>query len=476
MGAGIARGGGGMTTDATAILARATVFAGLGQADLDRVAARVDAIDVAADALLWEEGSAPEALYVIAAGEFAITKRVAGADGDTLVNVCGPGEVLGEMSLLEQLPRSATVRATRPSHVLRLGADAFDEILRASPAIALAILRVVTARLRNTESVLRQFDKLTGLGRIAAGIAHELDNPAAALVRGAADLDDIARGLAAVAIDLSRASADVAVLDALAAAHATAPALSPLERSERETSIRAALDRHGVADAWSIAPALANAGWTAGRIDDAAAKLGAARAPGLRWLGLGRAAVDLLDEQRSGAKKISAIVASVRRYSHLGAAAVTRLDVRDGVESAITLLSHRLKGMRIARSYAADVPAIDAYGAELEQVWTNLIDNAADAAGDGGAIEIAIARDGDAGGVAVEIADDGPGIPADVLPRLFEPFFTTKPPGSGTGLGLHIAYDVVVRKHRGRIDVASRPGRTAFRVVLPARAGAEVAS
>jgi signal transduction histidine kinase len=365
----------------------------------------------------------------------------------------------------------------KASRVLRLGADAFDDLLRASPAIALAILRVVTARLRNTESVLRQFDKLTGLGRIAAGIAHELDNPAAALVRGAAELDEIARGMRDVAIDLARANVDVGVLTELAIDDPGGERLSALDRSEREAAIRDVLDRNGVADAWTIAPALVGAGWTADRITAAAGRLGAGRAAGLRWLGLGCAAAELLGEQRAGARRISTIVASVRRYSHLGAASLTRVDVRDGVDTAITLLSHRLKGMRIERSFADDTPAIDGYGAELEQVWTNLLDNAADAAGEAGAIDVAIVRDGgDGDGVVVTITDDGPGIPADVLPRLFEPFFTTKPPGSGTGLGLHIAYDVVVRKHRGRIDVASRPGRTSFRVVLPPRPGAGVAS
>jgi signal transduction histidine kinase len=150
---------------------------------------------------------------------------------------------------------------------------------------------------------------------------------------------------------------------------------------------------------------------------------------------------------------------------------VTRVDVRDGLETAITLLAHKLRGLRISRAFADDVPAIEARGGELNQVWTNLIDNAIDAAGPRGAIQVAAERT--PRGVAVTITDDGPGIPPAVMPRLFEPFFTTKPPGAGTGLGLHIAYDVVVRKHRGQIDVESRPGHTAFRVELPLRPGGQ---
>jgi signal transduction histidine kinase len=456
------------------LLARAAVFAGLGPDDLARVAGLLEPHALAAGGELFAEGSAPDALYVVAEGELAITKRV-GDSGDTLINVCGPGEVLGEMSLLEALPRSATARATRPSRVLRLGADAFDQLVRSSPSMALAILKVVTTRLRNTEAVLRQFDKLTALGRIAAGIAHELDNPAAALGRGASVLDDTAVALREVAIELAGAGLGAGAVQALAEAASglgpRAPGLGPLERSEREGELERMLADKGVHDPWSIAPALVAAGWTPERLDALAAVLGPAARAGLRWLGLHAAAGEIVGELRAGARRISTIVASVRTYSHLGEAPVTRVDVREGVETAITLLAHKLRGFTVSRAFAPDVPEIEAHGGELNQVWTNLIDNAIDAAGPSGAIRVAAERT--PRGVAVTITDDGPGIPPAVLPRLFEPFFTTKPPGAGTGLGLHIAYDVVVRKHRGQIDVDSRPGHTAFRVELPLRPGGQ---
>ncbi len=443
------------------LLARTAVFAGLGADDLARIAGQLEPRELAADAELFAEGSAPDALYVVADGELAITKHVGDA-GETLINVCGPGEVLGEMSLLEQLPRSATARATRPSRVLRLGADQFDALVRSSPAMTLAILRVVTARLRNTEAVLRQFDKLTALGRIAAGIAHELDNPAAALVRGAAMLAETTVALRAV-------GAEAAPGLRLQAPGSRPDKLGPLERSEREQAIERALDARGVVEPWAIAPALAHAGWTVEKLDEAAAQLPAdERSVGLRWIGLCCAIDELVAEQRAGAQRISTIVKSVRAYSHLGEAPLTRVTVTDGVETALTLLSHKLRGVRVTRAYAPDLPDIEAHGSELNQVWTNLLDNAIDAAGPTGAIEIAAERT--PRGVAVTIVDNGSGIPAASLPRLFEPFFTTKPPGAGTGLGLHIAYDVIVRKHRGHIHVDSRPGRTAFRVELPLRA------
>ncbi|MCC7494274.1 MAG: cyclic nucleotide-binding domain-containing protein [Fimbriimonadaceae bacterium] len=459
-------------------LRRLPLFAGLAEADLDQLCGVTEPVLVPAGDLLLAEGSAGDSMYVVVEGEFEVTqraaqsrRRAAGHDEVTLAR-CGPGEVLGEISLLDGSPRTASVRALRDSRLIMIRQDALLRVLAANPSMVLAIVRGVTMRLRNTESLLRQREKMAALGTLAAGLAHELNNPAAAAHRAAdhlrARLDAWLRAydeLQAAGLDQAGRSA----LDVLRAQvrRGTSVALDPLDRSDRECALQDWLEACGVDEAWEHAPALVAAGW-----DQAAlARLTAACAPApaalvARWLALGTSVDALLDDVADSAGRIARIVAAVKSYAFLDQAPVQDVDVQAGLEDTLVILRHKIgAGIVVARDYDPDLPRIVAYGSELNQVWTNVIDNALDAmAGQG---ELCLRTTRHDAMVVVEIADTGPGMPAAVQERIFEPFFTTKPPGAGAGLGLHIVYNVVVLRHQGQVQVASQPGATRFRVLLP---------
>jgi signal transduction histidine kinase len=281
---------------------------------------------------------------------------------------------------------------------------------------------------------------------------------------------DAAQGLA---LDLCRQGLPPAQLALLAdlrptATDAAAP-LDPLARSDQEDGLAVWLEDRGVADAWDLAPALIAAGLDADRLGPIADQLPTvAFASAVAWLGATATAAGLVDEVKQGTARISELVAAVKRYSYMDQAPSQEVDLHEGLESTLTMLGDALRGITIVRDYDRSLPRITAYGSELNQVWTNLLDNAADAIGSGGApghIRIRTARENDR--VLVEIADNGPGIPPETRDHIFEPFFTTKGVGDGTGLGLDISRRIVVGHHHGDIRVLSTPGDTRFQVRLP---------
>jgi signal transduction histidine kinase len=450
-------------TNALATLRGLPLLADLPPPDLERIARIATRRSIPEGAVLMREGTEGDGLYILIDGELEVTRRE-GA-GDVVLAVLGPGAFLGEMSLVERAPRNATVTATRPSEVLVLGAADFRDLLEASPAAALIVVRTFANRLRSTEAALLQSAKLASLGTLAAGLAHELNNPAAALSRTAealgpavAELERRARRLGQLGLppDLT--------------ARADPPAAGPtdyaaLNRAEDELTTW--LEAGGVDRASELAPPLAACGWTSARLNTALAGLDRTHADAvLHWLAASCALDSLVAEARTAARSISDVVAAVRAHTHLGQAPVQTVDLVAGLESTVRILATRLKGIRLDRDFEPGLPQIEAYGGELNQVWANLMDNAAQALDGNGTIRLRAATGRD--GVLVSVEDDGPGIPQNVLPRIFDPFYTTKPFGSGTGLGLHIAY-TIVRRHRGRIHVDSRPGRTIFTVELPLR-------
>ncbi len=463
-----AEGGGAPVRVATAkeFLRQLPLFAGLSEEDLDRLTSMAEPAAIPAGAVLLAEGSPGEALYVVLDGELEVSKH--GSPTDVILGVRRKGEVIGEGSLLEGGPRSATVRALTDCRLLMISQSAFQKVLAWSPSAVSAILHTVTGRLRSTQTLLLQQEKMASLGALAAGLAHELNNPAAA-VRRSADLLSTLLGewqaLAAQVDTLSFTPAQAARVQELRARMADRcgeeTPLDPLARSDRESEVEAWLDEQGVPDAWERAPVLVGAGWQPA---DLAPLAGEFPPEQLRvvlpWLAAGCAAYGLLDEVKEGATRISDIVRAVKTYSYLDQAPVQEVDVHEGLDNTLVILRHKLKqGVTVHREYAPDLPRIDAYAGELNQVWTNLIDNAIDAMHGKGAITIrTYARPGP-GEVVVEIEDNGPGIPPAVQPRIFEPFFTTKGPGAGTGLGLHIAYNIVVDKHRGRLTVELAAGQ-----------------
>ncbi|MGH2427494.1 MAG: sensor histidine kinase [Candidatus Limnocylindria bacterium] len=422
---------------------RATpLFGDLPEADLVRLTSMARPMRVTSGERLLEEGSPGDACFVVVSGEIEVTKR--SGTSELPLAVIGPGGILGEMALLEDRPRNASATAITDADVLRIPRDALHDVL-ARPEAAQGMLRTVMTRLRSTEALLREREKLAGLGTLAAGLAHELNNPAAAMRRSVA------------ALEAAVASAESLPRPSPPPQPPAAPAgdVSPLDRADRIDEVASLLGNDGEA-----AAALVQVGWTAAALREVPSE---ARP----WVAADASVHVLLDEARMAAERIGEIVGAVKGYAYLDQAPVQRVHVVNGLEQTLVILRHRLKaGVEVRREFAADLPEIEAYGSELNQVWTNLIDNAVDAMEGRGELLVR-AEAHDTGGVRVTICDSGAGILPDVRARLFEPFFTTKPPGSGTGLGLHISHNVVAR-HGGRIEVESAPGRTCFVVSLPA--------
>jgi signal transduction histidine kinase len=335
-------------------------------------------------------------------------------------------------------------------------------------------------RQKQTERALAQSERMATLGTLAAGVAHELNNPAAATRRAAEQLREAFAALNETRGRLGDMPPDgvalLADIHTRSAAHASPrKTLGSVERSDLEAELEDWLDEHDVDDGWDLAPGLVAQGLAIPDLVRLGELFGASALPAvLAWAVQTHRVHVLTHEIGEGSARISEIVGALKGYSYLGQAPVQAVDVHQGLESTLVIMRNKLKtGIDVVRDYAPDVPAVPAYGSELNQVWTNLVDNAADAiyAQDPpfGTLTVRTRRDGDH--AVVEIEDDGPGIPQDVQPHLFDPFFTTKEPGRGTGLGLSTTYSIVTDKHQGTITLDSHPGRTVFTVRLPLETG-----
>ena len=421
---------------------RATrLFAGLPEDQLSSLVEMCEPIELHGGERLIEEGTDGDAFFVIVDGELEVTKR--SGEGELPLARLGPGGIVGEMAVIEGRPRNASVTAATDARVLRVPSRALLTVL-ARPDSALAILRTVMQRLRSTEAQLREREKLAGLGTLAAGLAHELNNPAAAAARSASAMEG--------ALDAARAQPRPS--QASVPPDGAAPPRSALERSDRIEAIAPL-----VGDDHEAAGALVEAGWTAD-------SLGERAAGEVAWLAADASVRQLLSELSMAVGRISEIVAAVKGFSYLDQAPIQRVDLGVQLEQTLVIPRHRLREISIERDVADDLPEIEAHGSELNQVWTNLVDNAIDAMDGRGTLTLRANRLDDE--VRVAICDTGSGISDAMRARLFEPFATSKPPGKGTGLGLHISHTVVAR-HGGRIEVESSAGGTCFEVVLPIR-------
>lgn len=445
------------------------LFAELNHADMAGLIGASRRLSVRPGTQIIAEGAAGDTLIVILSGRLEVSKS---EDGHEItLAVRGAGDFLGEMSLLEQRPRTASVRAVEDAEILEIDAGAFQQLLHASPAMAMTILRTVAARLRSTESSLMQREKLASLGTLAAGLAHELNNPSAAIQRSSAQLAEVLDSLDRRAIELSKASLSAdeqrLLTDLSGGPSREKPALSPREAMAEEDRLVEALEALGVETAWDIAPGFAAMGWTRTGLDALLLPFDPShRRIVAEWVGNGFSARQLGREVERSARAISDIVRAVKSYSYLDQAGAQSVDLMMSLEDTLMILKHKLReGITVSRDYAPDLPRIEAYGSELNQVWTNLVDNAIDAMDGKGDLEIHVGRLGEE--VEIRIANSGPQIPPEVAGRLFEPFFTTKPQGIGTGLGLHVSHNIVVNHHGGTIAFTSVPGRTEFRVRLP---------
>ncbi len=458
-------------------LKKVPLFAELPDEDLDRLCEMMTAVHLPAGDELFAEGSHGEQAYVIREGELEIVK-VSGSR-EVLLALRGPGEVIGEMALIEDLPRMASVRARNDTDLLAIHRDQLQQLLKTSPSAAEAMFYTALKRLRSTESKLRQSEKMAQLGTLTAGIAHELNNPAAAVKRGAGQLESAMtdstiayRQLNHAGLTdqqwqiwerLTRQAQDQAAMP---------PELDALSRSDREYELEEWLDDQGIEDAWELAPTLVDLNLPESDLSLLVDEFEPAQTDSMiRWLNATYTVYNLFAELRQGAERISGIVMALKTYSYLDQAPVQDVNIHKGLDDTLLILNHKLKkGLSVRREYADDLPNIVGYGSELNQVFTNIIDNAADALSNKLPTEALITlrtRQIDPDWIVVEIEDNGPGIPPEIQGRIFDPFFTTKPPGVGTGLGLDISYNIVVNKHRGDIKVESEPGHTVFQIWLP---------
>jgi signal transduction histidine kinase len=455
-------------------LRKIPLFADLSEEDLEQLYQMAETVSVPAGELVLQEGDQGDSLFVVLSGELEVTKRQ--GSQDVLLALYKPGQFFGEMALLEQAPRSASVRTLQESRLLVVSQVAFQTLLSCSPSAPMKILHTVTSRLRSTESALIQNEKMAALGTLAAGLAHELNNPAAAVRRSAAQLrdalaerDSLTARLHSLATDEHQKEPLGTLQQEVAQRKITAPPDDPLARCDLEDGLQEWLEDRGVDEAWELAPVLVASGWDRDELERLAERFSPTQLPFVvRWLGASSSVYGLLEEVGQSAEALSEIVKAVKTYSYLDQAPIQEVDVVESLENTLVLLRPRITaGISITRDYAEDMPRIEAYGSELNQVWTNLIDNAIDAIAGQGVLTLRAFTAESA--VTVDIIDDGPGIPKEIQPRIFEPFYTTKDPGVGTGLGLHTAYNIIVNKHRGQLQVASRAGETRLRVVLPIR-------
>ncbi|MGD0006527.1 MAG: ATP-binding protein [Anaerolineaceae bacterium] len=452
-------------------LRKVQLFTELPEDDLKQLCQVVEEVHLPAGSELFAEGSLGDMAYVIEEGQVEILKSSDGRNVQLAVRQ--PGEVIGEMALLESMPRNATGRALTDSVLLAISRQQLNGLLDASPSSARVMLHTVTQRLRSTELLLRQSEKMAQLGTLTAGIAHELNNPAAAARRGAEQLRRAFAAMQQAQVRLNSLSlsapqqAALLELDRLAGQRAAQPTgLDSLQRSDQESALEDWLDENAIANGWELAPQLAGLGYSPAELERLAGVFpGHQLAVVLGWLGITFTIYGLLEEIGQGATRISEIVKALKSYVYLDQAPVQAVDLHEGLDNTLVMLRSKLKvGVSVHRQYAADLPLIQAYGSELNQVWTNLIDNAVDAMDGKG--EITIRTHQEKGYVVVEVEDNGPGIPETIQSKIFDPFFTTKPVGKGTGLGLNISYNIV-KKHQGEIKVVSHPGMTLFVVTLP---------
>ena len=455
-------------------LKKIPLFSDLPEDDLERLCQKVEEVHIPAGKDLFPEGSIGDKVYVIKEGQVEILKH--SGNREILLAVRQSGEVIGETSLLVSVPRTATVRARTNCVFLAIGQEQFEELLESSPSAARAMFHTVTAHLRATEVLLRQSEKMAQLGTFTAGIAHELNNPASATQRGAQQLRTALSELqeSQLKLDSLNMSGEqreyLRSLETTTRQRAAHPSdLDALSRSDREEEVESWLDEHGVENAWNLTSRLVDIDLDTGNLEKLAAHFSDGQFPVvLSWLSAMHSIYSLIEEIDQGSGRISEIVKALKMHTYLDQAPVQSVDVNEGLNNTLVLLRSKLKerSIMVNRELAENLPKILAYGSELNQVWTNLIDNAADALEGSSKGEITVRTRQEGDWIMAEIEDNGPGIPAEIQQKIFDPFFTTKPQGKGTGLGLNITYNII-QKHAGEIKVFSRPGKTTFEVWLP---------
>ena len=452
-------------------LRRVPLFSTLSDEQLQCITGLGTEIQLAPGTQIAQQGDPPDGFYIILAGQTEWTRNVGGEVVPAVT--LGEGEVFAELILLLDEPYPTSGRALTEVQLYRLTPDDFWTMLELCPSVMRRILKIAVQRSQIHETVTQQQAKLISLGTLSAGLAHELNNPAAAVRSSVNNLEAALQILPSLALQLHQqplTAAQIAFLSNLyqrtTNAALSATPLDPIVQSEAEDALTDWLEAHEVENAWKLAPMLVTARLDAAQLDEITIHvtpdcLGCV----LTWLETTLTGIKLLEEIKLGSTRISELITAMKNYSYMDQAALQEIDLHEGIENTLIILKHKLKyGVTVERDYG-QLPRISAYGPQLNQVWTNLIDNAIDATNGKGHLWIRTSLEG--AYALVEIADDGAGIPDGLQPRIFDQFFTTKEVGKGTGLGLDIARRIVVGQHKGKISVESQPGNTRFQVRLP---------
>lgn len=446
------------------------IFVDLEEKQLQWVLERATCFELSTGDALWAQGQPADAMFVMLRGKVQLIFDVMGqslrATSDRW------GGVVGVLPYSRMTEYASPCVAIEPCRVLRIGKEHFIEMLSTIPELGYRLVALMSDRVREGTRVQEQREKMMALGTLSAGLAHELNNPSAAIGRAAADLSarlaESNRRVQAIAghgLSLDQMTAVISLRDRR---KGDCRNLSTLERGQREDELADWLEEIEIEDGWVLAEALVEAGLDLESLQEVCEGLPSeALGDALAWIESGLAARQLLDQVGMAAERIAELVYAVKAYSHMDQSPDQQVvDLHLGIDQTLTILGHKLKAKNIVidRRFGLDVPEVPLYPSEINQVWTNLLDNAIDAVEAGGMV--AIETSADLCSVFVAVVDNGPGISEEDQHRIFEPFFTTKPVGEGTGLGLDIVHRIVLQ-HQGEVALTSEPGRTAFTVRLP---------
>jgi len=453
-------------------LRKIQVFSDLPQEDMLWFVSRCNEHRADVGGIIIREGEPAHSMLVMLEGEMRARSE---ADPDGPVFTVRGGEVTGMLPFSRLKIVNITARAVLPTHYLMFPASSFPELFHRMPELTRRLVGLLADRIREVTRAEQQREKLASLGKLSAGLAHELNNPSAAARRSAAALRDCLARLRAAARSTTIGPEDCAKLaqteEEIRSSLRPAQFKDEFARVEREEAIQSWLEARNVAEAWKLAPHLADANLSDADLARFATAAGASVASELLRFATLLEMDRIAEELENSSARISDLIRAIKEYSYMDQGPVQEVDIQHSIENTLTIMHHKLKrGITVTRDYAPGLPKVMASGSELNQVWTNLIDNAADAMNGSGKLSIQTVRENDF--VLVEIADNGPGIPADVKSRIFDPFFTTKGVGEGTGLGLDVV-NRIIKNIRGQISFTSAPGDTRFQVRIPIQAPAQ---